>query len=143
MVGPGKGITIEVDPPTEAATVSVEYDGLAQALTAVIVSAEILAWVHGKVPFTESKSVEQILTVVDIVGCVTGAGIDDFLRMAVERVTGRPLPKENGPRRAGDPPAPVAKTERIRRVLDWSPNHDDLDEIVASAIAWERSLAGS
>jgi UDP-glucose 4-epimerase len=62
---------------------------------------------------------------------------------AVERVTGRALAKVEGPRRAGDPPALVAATEKIRRVLDWSPRHDDLDGIVASAIDWERKLKGS
>jgi UDP-glucose 4-epimerase len=60
---------------------------------------------------------------------------------AIERVTGRPLNKVAGPRRAGDPPVLVAETGRIRRELDWSPAHDDLDAIVESAVAWERKLA--
>ena len=44
------------------------------------------------------------------------------------------------PRRPGDPPAIVAGAERARQVLGWSPRHDDLDLIVASALAWERRL---
>ena len=60
---------------------------------------------------------------------------------AIERVTGRPLNKVAGPRRAGDPPMLVAATGRIRRELDWSPAHDDIDAIVESAVAWERKLA--
>lgn len=76
VVGPGRDITIRVDPPTDQATVQVEYDGLAQGLTAVLVSAEILAWVHAKVPFTSSKTVEEILSKLHLVECFTGAGID-------------------------------------------------------------------
>ena len=46
-----------------------------------------------------------------------------------------------GPRRAGDPPALVADTSRIREALRWSPHHDDLDFIVRTALSWERKLA--
>ncbi len=59
---------------------------------------------------------------------------------AMERATGRPLPVRDAPRRPGDPPAIVAGAERARQVLGWSPRHDDLDLIVASALAWERRL---
>ena len=44
------------------------------------------------------------------------------------------------PRRAGDPPALVAGAEKVRETLGWKPEHDDLDEIVASAYAWESHL---
>jgi UDP-glucose 4-epimerase len=57
---------------------------------------------------------------------------------AVERVTGRTLPVEYGPRRAGDPPALVAASTRARTVLGWHPNHSTLDEMVASAWTWLR-----
>ncbi|MGE0081200.1 MAG: hypothetical protein AB7U81_07880, partial [Thiohalomonadaceae bacterium] len=45
------------------------------------------------------------------------------------------------PRRPGDPPALIAVADRIRQVLGWTPSYDDLDAIVATAIAWERRLA--
>jgi UDP-glucose 4-epimerase len=32
----------------------------------------------------------------------------------------------------------VADPSRIKAALGWKPAHDGLDEIVASAIAWER-----
>jgi UDP-glucose 4-epimerase len=60
---------------------------------------------------------------------------------AVGRATGRPLPVVEEPRRAGDPPALVADVGRIADVLGWAPRHDDLDFIVATALAWERRLA--
>ena len=59
---------------------------------------------------------------------------------AVERAGGRPLPVKDGPRRAGDPAIIVAEAERARAVLGWRPQLDDLDQIVASAIAWEEKL---
>lgn len=42
-------------------------------------------------------------------------------------------------RRPGDPPALVADSTRIRRVLGWEPVYDDLETIVAHALAWERA----
>jgi UDP-glucose 4-epimerase len=58
----------------------------------------------------------------------------------VASVAGRPLVIRTEPRRAGDPPMLVARAERIARVLGWTPRHDDLRGIVASALAWERKL---
>ncbi len=45
-----------------------------------------------------------------------------------------------GPRRAGDPPALVAATGRIRETLGWQPRYDDLRFIVETAMNWERHL---
>jgi UDP-glucose 4-epimerase len=59
---------------------------------------------------------------------------------AVERAQGTPLPVRKASRRAGDPAALVANADKARKVLGWKPVHDDLDEIVASALAWERHL---
>lgn len=59
---------------------------------------------------------------------------------SVERVIGRPLPVEESPRRAGDPPWLVADSAKIRSVLGWAPKHDDLDEIVRTAYLWEQKL---
>jgi UDP-glucose 4-epimerase len=44
-------------------------------------------------------------------------------------------------RRAGDPDALVADNSRILATLPWRPKLDDLDTIVADALAWERLLA--
>ena len=59
---------------------------------------------------------------------------------AVERVTGIDLAPEVGPRRAGDPPVLVADNRRILRTLDWRPERDDLERILASAWRWEQGL---
>jgi UDP-glucose 4-epimerase len=59
---------------------------------------------------------------------------------SVERVSGSPLNILEMPRRAGDPPSLVAKSDRIRQLLNWKPQLDDLDAIVASSLQWEHKL---
>jgi len=58
----------------------------------------------------------------------------------VDRVGGRPIRTVEEPRRAGDPPALIAQAQRIRQILNWTPRHDDLEEIVRSQLEWERRL---
>ena len=60
---------------------------------------------------------------------------------AVQRVSGVKLDIREEPRRAGDPAALIAGADRIRHTLGWQPRYDDLDTIVAHALAWERKLA--
>lgn len=59
---------------------------------------------------------------------------------AVEKAFGGPINKKLMPRRAGDPAAIVAGADRVRDILGWRPEYDDLDLIVTSALAWERHL---
>ena len=60
---------------------------------------------------------------------------------AVERANKESLNIVDEPRRAGDPPELVAIADRIREVLGWSPQHNDLDKIVETSLAWERRIA--
>jgi UDP-glucose 4-epimerase len=60
---------------------------------------------------------------------------------SVDRVTDLPIERRVRPRRPGDPPALVADNTAILAALSWRPQRDDLDTIVADALAWERSLA--
>lgn len=62
---------------------------------------------------------------------------------AVRRVSGVDFPVTLSPRRPGDPAALVARAERIRATLGWRPRHENLDTIVAQALAWERRAAQS
>lgn len=55
---------------------------------------------------------------------------------AIERVTGRQMPVEEAPRRAGDPPALIADSTRARNELDWTPCRSSLDEMISSAWDW-------
>ena len=69
-----------------------------------------------------------------------GYSVRELLSM-VETVAGHPIAKREEPRRAGDPPALVARAARIRSLLGWQPRHDSLKDIVETALAWERKLA--
>ncbi|MBZ0215525.1 MAG: UDP-glucose 4-epimerase GalE [Fimbriimonadaceae bacterium] len=60
---------------------------------------------------------------------------------AVKRVAAVEFNVTEAPRRAGDPAELVAGTDRIRSILDWKPEFENLDTIVAHALAWERHLA--
>jgi UDP-glucose 4-epimerase len=62
---------------------------------------------------------------------------------AVERISGRKLTVVDEPRRTGDPPMLIARSERLTETLGWSPQHDDLDFIVRTALAWERKRAAA
>ena len=59
---------------------------------------------------------------------------------AVKRASGRNFDVRRSSRRPGDPPAIVSASDKIRRILGWMPEHDDLDRIVAQALAWESRL---
>ena len=59
---------------------------------------------------------------------------------AVRRVSGRNFAVQYAPRRPGDIMSMVADTSRIRGVLDWTPQYDDLETIAAHALAWEEKL---
>ncbi len=60
---------------------------------------------------------------------------------AVDRVTNLKLDRKIEGRRAGDPDALIADNSLIKATLPWQPKHDDLDEIVRHALAWERALS--
>jgi UDP-glucose 4-epimerase len=78
----------------------------------------------------------------EVLNCGYGHGysVREVLRM-VEEVNGAPLKIREEPRRAGDPPSLIAGADKIRKVLGWEPQYDDLRKIVATALAWEQKLA--
>jgi UDP-glucose 4-epimerase len=53
-----------------------------------------------------------------------------------ERVTGKKIAVEFGPRRPGDPPTLVASSEKVRQELGWAPKREKLDSIMESAWKW-------
>jgi UDP-glucose 4-epimerase len=61
---------------------------------------------------------------------------------AVRRVSGRDFVVEFSGRRPGDPAELVANVDRICATLDWRPQFEDLDTIVAHALTWEKRLPG-
>jgi UDP-glucose 4-epimerase len=73
------------------------------------------------------------------VGYGHGYSVREVLQ-SIERVAGERVKVIEEPRRPGDPPALVARADRIRAELGWKPRLDDLDTIVRTALAWERRL---
>jgi UDP-glucose-4-epimerase GalE len=57
---------------------------------------------------------------------------------AVERVTGRSVPRTLAPRRPGDPAVLYAAPAKAKRELGWIPRHVDLDDIVRTAWGWHQ-----
>lgn len=68
-----------------------------------------------------------------------GYSVRDVLD-TVQKVNGGPINIVEQPRRAGDPPELIANVDKIHRTLDWEPQYDDLEQIVSTAIEWERKL---
>lgn len=58
----------------------------------------------------------------------------------VKSVSGVDFKVEEGPRRPGDPASITATGEKVRSLLGWTPQHDDLTEIVRTAYDWEKHL---
>jgi UDP-glucose 4-epimerase len=58
----------------------------------------------------------------------------------VSRVAGVSLPAREALRRPGDPAELVADSSQLKTLLNWRPKHDDLEEIVRTAFAWEKRL---
>jgi UDP-glucose 4-epimerase len=54
-------------------------------------------------------------------------------------ITGKDIPTEVGPRRAGDPAVLVAASDRIRKELGWIPKFPHVREIIESAWRWHQS----
>lgn len=76
--------------------------------------------------------------------CNLGNGTGFSVREVIEaarRVTGRPVPSVDAPRRDGDPAVLVASSERARELLGWVPAYPELDRIVADAWRFARRRA--
>jgi UDP-glucose 4-epimerase len=58
----------------------------------------------------------------------------------VKRVSGVDFKVDRAGRRPGDPAQIVAASEKIRSLVGWQPQFDDLSTIVKHALAWERKL---
>lgn len=74
-------------------------------------------------------------------GTGTGYSVKQIVEGA-ERVTGRPVPRKDSIRRAGDPPELIAHAEKIKKELDWSPKHSSIDKILSTAWNWQKKLRG-
>jgi UDP-glucose 4-epimerase len=69
------------------------------------------------------------------IGTGEGHTVAEVVR-TVEQVTKRRVRTRRCDRRAGDPATLVASSDRIRRVLGWTPTFPELRDIVETAWAW-------
>jgi UDP-glucose 4-epimerase len=58
----------------------------------------------------------------------------------VKEISGVDFPVIETERRAGDPAAVIACADQIREILGWQPQHNSLDTIISTALAWEQKL---
>jgi len=67
-----------------------------------------------------------------------GYSVMEVIR-SVERVGGRRVPFRIAERRAGDPAALVAASQKIRHETGWQPRFAELDDIVRTALRWREA----
>lgn len=73
------------------------------------------------------------------VACNLGTGHGVSVQEVIditESVTGKSVPRTQGPRRAGDPPLLVADPALARRILGWQAARPDPREMISSAWRW-------
>ncbi|MEA4972094.1 MAG: UDP-glucose 4-epimerase GalE [Candidatus Metalachnospira sp.] len=71
-----------------------------------------------------------------------GNGVGFSVREVIEtarKVTGHPIPEKETPRRAGDPAQLIASSDKAKKILGWKPEHDSIEEIIASAWNWHKN----
>ncbi len=61
---------------------------------------------------------------------------------AVKQVSGTDFPVKLSPRRDGDPAILIAGADKIRKMLGWEPEYDNLEVIIRQALDWEERLKG-
>jgi len=71
-------------------------------------------------------------------GIGRGYSVREVIRQA-EAVTGRPVPAQDAPRRAGDPPELVGAVDKVRRELGWQARYTELGPILETAWRWHQA----
>ena len=123
LAAAGKGTELKVfggDYPTPDGTCIRDYVHVNDLASAHVKALEHLA--AGKTSFAAN------------LGTGAGASVNEVIA-AVEKVTGKPVPRKIVPRRPGDPPALVANPAKAQALLDWRASRGLLD-VVATAWKW-------
>ena len=100
------------------------------------VHVEDLARAHGAALARLPGSGDPLGLVYNL-GTGTGSSVLEVIR-SVERVSGRKVSFRVHARRPGDTARLVARSDRARAELAWTPEFDSLDAVVASAWEWHR-----
>lgn len=86
-----------------------------------------------------SKALDHLGAGGDSIRCNLGTGVGVSVKeiiAAVEEVTGRKVPVQYGPRRAGDPPELLADPRLAKELLGWEAQHRDVRDMVRTAWTW-------
>jgi UDP-glucose 4-epimerase len=59
---------------------------------------------------------------------------------AMRKVTGHSIPAAEAARRPGDPSIVLSDSSKIRNILGWKPQYDDLEVICRHAFEWEKKM---
>ena len=70
-------------------------------------------------------------------GSGKGCSVFEVLN-AARKITGRAIPVEIAPRRAGDPPVLYACADKAIRTLGWKPQYQDVELMIAHAWGWHQ-----
>lgn len=92
-----------------------------------------------------SKALDHLGAGGESVQCNLGTGVGvsvNEIIAAVEEVTGKKVPVQYGPRRAGDPPELLADPRLAEEVLGWVARHRDVRDMVRSAWTWINGTRG-
>ena len=73
------------------------------------------------------------------VGYGKGASVKEVIN-TMKRVAKNNFLTQNSSRRAGDPAALIAKTDKIRKKMGWKPKYDNLEFICKTAYEWEKKF---
>ena len=73
------------------------------------------------------------------VGYGTGFSVKEVIE-CVKKISGVDFKVENAARRDGDPARLISNADKLKAKTDWTPKHNNLEEIVQSALNWERKI---
>lgn len=68
-------------------------------------------------------------------GTEKGTSVLEVIK-TVEKITGKKISIKKSPRRAGDPPILVASSALAQKILDWTPENSNFENVVSTAVQW-------
>lgn len=85
------------------------------------------------------EKIDQIKNEVYNLGSEEDYSVKEVVEKCRE-VTGKEIKAIESGRRKGDPPVLVASARKAKKELNWTPEHQDLEEIIKSAWEWHKKL---
>jgi UDP-glucose 4-epimerase len=83
-------------------------------------------------------ALEKIDTITGVFNLGIGRGYSNReVIQTVEKVTGKPVPVVESPRRQGDPPILVSDSTRARNLLGWTPKYTTLEQMIETMWKYE------